>query len=145
MTDPQHLPEPPQGGDRTSHLARDDGNSFTQLASRVAALSLAALRLKEGMFSLQLHMRSNAAAADELADHLVEAEVEPRFIAQTQDVARAFRDVASGAGGMVSAADATATDAATFRANHQHEYGGIYEAVRASSVRQAKPGFYRTD
>lgn len=143
MTD--HLPEQP-GGERTVDLGHaHDGNSFTQLASRVAALSLAALRLKEGMAALQLHMRSNAASADELADHLVEAEVEPRFIAQTQDVARAFRDVASGAGGMVSAADATATDAATFRANHQHEYSGIYEAVRSSSVRQAKPGFYRTD
>ncbi|RSR92825.1 conjugal transfer protein TraB, partial [Streptomyces sp. WAC00469] len=38
---------------------------------------------------------------------------------------------------MASAADGLASA-------HEREYRGVYEAVKASGVRQAKPGFYRT-
>lgn len=121
-----------------------DGNSFTALASRVVALTTAALRLKHGMAQLQADMRANSALAQRTAEMCEQAEVEPRFTTLIQEVATEFAAVATASGDMVSAADVAATRAASFRDAHQGEYGGIYDAVRTSGVRQAKPGFYRT-
>lgn len=133
------------GGSEIVYLGSEarDGNSFTALASRVVALSTAALRLKHGMAQLQAHMQTNSALAQRTAEMCEQAEVEPRFTSLIQEVATEFTAVATASGGVASAADVAATRAAGFRNAHQSEYGGIYDAVRTSGARQAVPGFYR--
>jgi hypothetical protein len=145
-----NLPAPNPGAQPTTPPAprsnfETDNNSYTGLAFHVITLTAAALRLKYGMARLQADMRANSALAQRTAEMCDQAEVEPRFTSQIAEVASEFTAVATASGDMVSAADVTATRATGFRNAHQNEYGGIYDAVRTSGVRQAKPGFYRTN
>ncbi|MFC8408615.1 conjugal transfer protein TraB [Streptomyces griseoincarnatus] len=131
---------------RPSHLpaARGGSPSFTRLAARTAALTASALALKEGLWSLQRRMRHDADQADHLADLCVAAEVEPRFTGLINEAAEALRAVAEASGDLARTADQVQHDSQDLHDAHQQEYRGVYEAVNASGVRQAKPGFYRT-
>ncbi|MER6364454.1 conjugal transfer protein TraB [Kitasatospora sp. NPDC001527] len=115
---------------------------FLALAARTVKLTASALKLKEGMWSLQRHMENNAGQARELSEMCGQAEVAPRFTAQILEVSAALSRVATASGEMASAADATESAARGFEAAHDREYRGIYEAAQASDVPMAKPGFY---
>ncbi|WP_042370536.1 hypothetical protein [Streptacidiphilus neutrinimicus] len=119
------------------------GNGFLALSGRIAALTTAALRLKEGMFALKRHMETNATAARTLSEMCHQAEVDTQFTAQILGISQSLTRVATGAGQLADTADTMAAHASGFRSAHESEYRGIYEAVSASSHRQAKPGFYR--
>ncbi|MFF8925540.1 conjugal transfer protein TraB [Streptomyces albidoflavus] len=130
---------------RPAHLPAATGRpSFTRLAARMATLTTAALALKEGLWALQRRMKADADHADMLADLCVAAEVEPRFTSQINEAGTALRKVAEASGYLARAADRVQHDSQGLHDAHQSEYRGVYEAVNASRVRQAKPGFYRT-
>ncbi|MER7309942.1 conjugal transfer protein TraB [Streptomyces griseoluteus] len=118
--------------------------SFTRLASRLVALSVSALALKEGMHALQRRLEADADDVTRTSELCDMAEVDPHFTALMREAAQSVREVAEASGEMVAAADSTAVNAQGFHDAHQGEYRGVYEAVQASGVRQAKPGFYRT-
>ncbi|CAL9617886.1 hypothetical protein SUDANB58_05765 (plasmid) [Streptomyces sp. enrichment culture] len=131
---------------RPAHLpaARGGTPSFTRLAARTAALAASALALKEGLWSLQRRMERDADHADMLADLCTAAEVEPRFTGLITEAGAALRAVAQASAEVARTADQVQHDARGLHDAHQSEYRGVYEAVNASGVRQAKPGFYRT-
>ncbi|GAA3244984.1 conjugal transfer protein TraB [Streptomyces lavendulae] len=118
--------------------------SFLALAGRLAMLSAAALVLKEGLWALKHRMERDAKRADRLAEMCAAAEVEPGFTALIHEAGRALRAVADASAELADAADEMEFSARDTAAAHQAEYGGVYEAVNASGVRQAKPGFYRS-
>lgn len=118
--------------------------SFLRLAARVTTLTAAALALKEGLWLLKRRMEHDADDSDTLAEQCAAAEVEPRFTGLVHEAGTALRVVATASGDVASAADLMEYQARGFGEAHQSEYRGIYEAVNASGVRQAKPGFYRT-
>ncbi|WP_461712351.1 conjugal transfer protein TraB [Streptomyces sp. DSM 41013] len=123
--------------------ARGGRPSFTRLAGRMAALTASALALKEGLWALQRRMERDADHADMLADLCIAAEVEPRFTGQIHEAATALRAVATASADLARTADQVQHDSQGLHDAHQAEYRGVYEAVNASGVRQAKPGFYR--
>lgn len=131
---------------RPVHLpaSRSGRPSFTKLATRMTTLTASALALKEGLRALKHRMEKNADGADKLADLCVAAEVEPKFIGLMKEGAAALRAIAQAAAETVRAADQVEHDSRDLDQSHQTEYRGIFEAVRASGIRQAKPGFYRT-
>lgn len=118
--------------------------TFTALAGRTAALTAAALALKEGLWALQRRMRHDAEQAGLLADLCTAAEVEPRFTALIQEGGSALRAVADASLDLARTADQVQHDSQGLHDAHQQEYRGVYEAVNASGVQQARPGFYRT-
>jgi hypothetical protein len=132
---PVHLPDRPDGG----------RPSFLRLAGRMTTLTGAALALKEGLWLLKARMESDAADADRLAEQSAAAEVEPRFVALINEAGTALRKVADASGDLAGAADAVEANARAFGDAHEAEYRGVYEAVQASGVQQAKAGFYRTN
>ncbi|MDN3262906.1 conjugal transfer protein TraB [Streptomyces sp. CSDS2] len=117
--------------------------SFLTLAARLTTLTAQALALKEGLYVLKHRMEKDAKDADRIAEMCAEAEVEPRFTSLITEAATALRKVAEAAAGLAAAADQMESNARAFRNAHDSEYRGVYEAVRTSGVRQAKPGFYR--
>ncbi|MEZ3182986.1 conjugal transfer protein TraB [Streptomyces pimonensis] len=130
---------------RPAHLPATTGTpSFTGLAARTAALTASALALKEGLWSLQRRMGRDADHADMLADLCTAAEVEPRFTGLINEAATALRAVAEASADLARTADQVQHDSQGLHDAHQSEYRGVYEAVNASGVRQARPGFYRT-
>ncbi|PZT74497.1 MULTISPECIES: conjugal transfer protein TraB [unclassified Streptomyces] len=118
--------------------------SFLSLAGRITTLTGAALALKEGLWMLRRRMEKDADGLDRLAEQCGTAEVEPRFTALMTDAASALRAVAEASGELAGAADSMEADARAFGDAHEAEYRGVYEAVKASGVQQAKPGFYET-
>ncbi|MEW1723873.1 conjugal transfer protein TraB [Streptomyces sp. NPDC093109] len=116
---------------------------FLGLAGKMTALATAALALKEGLWVLKRRMEKDADDADRLAEMCAEAEVEPRFTALITDSGTALRAVAEAAAGVAGAADEMETNSRGFVDAHESEYRGVYEAVQASGVQQAKAGFYR--
>ncbi|MEU0289913.1 conjugal transfer protein TraB [Streptomyces sp. NPDC006147] len=124
--------------------ARGGSPSFTRLAARTAALTASALALKEGLWSLQRRMERDADHADMLADLCVAAEVEPKFTGLINEAGTALRAVATASADLARTADQVQHDSQHLHDAHQQEYRGVYEAVNASGVQQARPGFYRT-
>jgi hypothetical protein len=118
--------------------------SFLGLAGRIAWLTASALALKEGLWVLRRRMEKDADDAERLSEMCAVAEVEPRFTALIHEAGGALRQVAEASGDLAGAADEMETNARGFKDAHETEYRGVYEAVQASGVRQAKPGFYRT-
>lgn len=131
---------------RASYLpARpDQAPTFTGLVARTATLTAAALALREGLHALQRRMDADADAAGRMGEMCHQAEVEPRFVALIADAATALRAVATASGELADAADRMEAGARDLHDAHQGEYRGVYEAVRASGVQQARAGFYRT-
>ncbi|MFD5493366.1 conjugal transfer protein TraB [Streptomyces sp. NPDC127091] len=131
---------------RPAHLPATGGGtpSFTRLAARMTALTAAALALKEGLWALNRRMEHDAEKHDHLADMCVVAEVEPRFTGLISESATALYAVTEASAAVANTADQVQHDAQDLHDAHQAEYRGVYEAVNASGVRQAKPGFYRT-
>jgi hypothetical protein len=95
------------------------------------------------MFALKRHMEANATVARTLSEMCHQAEVDPQFTAQILGVSQGLTRVAAASGQLADTADTMASHAKGFNDAHTGEYRGIYEAVNASSHRQAKPGFYR--
>ncbi|MFI8093750.1 conjugal transfer protein TraB [Streptomyces sp. NPDC086080] len=124
--------------------ARGGSPSFTKLAARTAALTASALALKEGLWSLKRRMERDASHADMLADLCTAAEVEPKFTGLITEAGTALRAVAEASAEVARTADQVQTNAQGLHDAHQSEYRGVFEAVNASGVRQARPGFYRT-
>ncbi|MEU3564145.1 conjugal transfer protein TraB [Kitasatospora sp. NPDC006786] len=116
---------------------------FLGLAARTAMLTASALKLKEGMWSLQRHMEKNAGQARDLSEMCGQAEVAAQFTAQILEVSAALTKVATASGEMANAADDTETAARSFESEHDREYRGVYEAAQAADVPMAKPGFYK--
>ncbi|SHN34599.1 conjugal transfer protein TraB [Actinacidiphila paucisporea] len=134
MSDLVHLP---------SGAGDGSDNGFLSLARRVTTLAAAALMLKEGLFVLKARMERNSGTARRLSEMCGVAEVEPKYTAQILEVSGALQRVAQASGDLAATADDMQIKAQGFNSAHQSEYRGIYEAVNASGVRQAKPGFYR--
>ncbi|MET8945447.1 conjugal transfer protein TraB [Streptomyces sp. NPDC004542] len=124
-------------------LAKGGRLSFITLAARMTALTGQALALKEGLYVLKRRMEKDAGDQDRIADMCAEAEVEPKFTGLINEAASRVRKVAEAADGVSGAADQMETNARAFKDAHETEYRGVYEAVQASGVRQAKAGFYR--
>lgn len=130
---------------RIAHLPeRAETPSFLRLSGRIATLTASALALKEGLHVLRKRMETDADDAAHLAELCVAAEVEPRFVGLIEEASQALRAVAAASGDLAGAADQMHAAAGEVGDAHQREYRGVYEAVRASGVRQARPGFYRT-
>ena len=128
----------------TVRLPERERPSFVRLARQITTLTTSALALKEGLHRLKRLMERDAGHQSRLAELCDAAEVEPRFTALIQKSAESLRNVAAASADVAGAADDMATHATEVRSAHEREYRRIYEAVRASGVRQAKPGFYRT-
>ncbi|MFC9954871.1 conjugal transfer protein TraB [Streptomyces prasinus] len=131
---------------RPAHLPATGGGTpaFTRLAARMTALTAAALALKEGLWTLKREMERNSDRHNQLADMCGLAEVEPRFTGLISQSATALFAVAQASADVATTADQVQHGAQDLHDAHQAEYRGVYEAVNASGVRQAKPGFYRT-
>lgn len=114
---------------------------FLALAGRVTVLTSQALALKEGLASLQRQMNAASDKAGQLSEMTHLAEVEEQFTVQILETATALKAVAEASGEVAGAADTMQTDAQQLYDAHQAEYGGTYEAVQASGVRQPKPAF----
>ncbi|MGK4578443.1 conjugal transfer protein TraB [Kitasatospora sp. HPMI-4] len=127
-----NLPEP--GGDRPN---------FLNLARRITVLTASALALKEGLRSLQKRMEDDSEDMVKLSAMCAEAEVEPRFLALIEEAGAALLAVAEASGALAGAADDMESNSRAFNDAHEGEYRGVYEAVQASGVQQAKAGFYR--
>ena len=117
--------------------------SFLRLAGRMTTLAGAAMALKEGLWVLKHRMEKDADRHQALAGMCAEAEVEPKFTALIETAAQMLRAVAEASGDLAGAADQMQTNAQAFGNAHESEYRGVYEAVQASGVQQARPGFYR--
>lgn len=115
--------------------------NFITLAARVTALAAAAALLKEQLHLLKARMHRNAQRARTLSGHLHQAGADPRFQAQSLEVAAAFERVAEASGEVANAADQMEMNAQFVKDAHQSEYGGIYEVRQASPYAQPKPGF----
>jgi hypothetical protein len=115
--------------------------NFITLSARIAALALAAGLLKEQLHLLKDRMHRDAQRARTLSGHLHQAGADPRFQAQSLEVAAAFERVATASGEVADAADGMEANANGVRNAHQAEYGGIYEVRQASPYAQPKPGF----
>lgn len=115
--------------------------NFVTLSLRIMALAVAAAILKEQLHLLKARMHHDAQRARRLAEHLAQAGVDPRFQAQTLEVAAAFDRVADASGELAGAADGMETAANDVNHAHQNEYGEIYEVAQASPYAQPKPGF----
>ncbi|MFL4496529.1 conjugal transfer protein TraB [Streptomyces sp. VTCC 41912] len=118
--------------------------SFLTLAAKLTTLTTQALALKEGLHLLRRRMDADAKSVGRIADMCTEAEVEPRFTGLVAEGSAALGRVADAAAGLAGAADQMETNARAFKNAHDSEYRGVFEAVQASGVRQAKAGFYRT-
>ncbi|MFD7576212.1 conjugal transfer protein TraB [Streptomyces sp. NPDC059810] len=130
---------------REIHLPAETGRpGFLRLAGRVTAFARSAAVLTEGLRKLRRAMEHDANDADVLAEMCDQAEVEPRFTAMIRNAGTALRAVATASGEMATASDQMATAADALADAHDREYRGVYEAVNASGVQQAKPGFYRS-
>jgi hypothetical protein len=131
---------------RPAHLPATTGDtpSFTRLVARMSALTASALALKEGLWALKRRMEHDAQHHHRLSDMCVAAEVEPKFTNLITTAGSALQAVADASGDLAAAADQVQHHAQDLHDAHQAEYRGVYEAVNASGVRQAKPGFYRT-
>ncbi|MGA4803578.1 conjugal transfer protein TraB [Streptomyces lavendulocolor] len=131
---------------RPVHLPSTGGRApgFRSLAARVTAFSASALALTESLWRLRRAMESDAKDAELLAEMCDQAEVEPRFTSLIREAGGALRAVATASGEMATAADQMSAAAEDLAASHEREYRGVYEAVKASGVQQAKAGFYRT-
>ncbi|MEV6080986.1 conjugal transfer protein TraB [Streptomyces sp. NPDC052069] len=130
---------------RPIHLPdRSERPTFLRLAARVTILAASALSLTEGLHRLKRQMEHDAKEAETRADQCDQAEVEPRFTGLIREAADALRDVAKASGELANRTDVLAMAAEDLADAHDREYRGVYEAVRSSSVQQAKPGFYRT-
>jgi len=125
-------------------VAHEGKPSFIRLTGKMAAVTAAALALKEGLYLLKRRMHFDADKSDRIAEMCAAAEVEPKFTALIHEAAQDLRRVAEASGEVAGAADQMETNARDFVDAHQSEYRGVYEAVRASGVRQAKAGLYRT-
>ncbi|MFF8293629.1 conjugal transfer protein TraB [Streptomyces sp. NPDC016309] len=119
----------------------DSNLGFLSLGAAVTLLAGRALLLKEKIWALQALFRRNATKASNMSEMCDAAEVEPQFTALIMEGATSLREVAEASGELVNAADQMQTDAQGFKAAHEGEYGGIYEAVQSMGVRQPKPGF----
>jgi hypothetical protein len=124
--------------------SHDEEPTFLGLVARTTTLTTAALALKEGMWALRRRMESDARHADLMADQCIAAEVEPKFTNLIHEAGSELRAVAEASGNLANAADLVQTATQGLHDAHQAEYRGVYEAVHASGVQQAKPGFYRT-
>jgi uncharacterized membrane protein YkoI len=122
----------------------DGAPSFLRLAGKMSTLTAAALALKEGLWLLKRHMEHDADDADHMAEQSTAAEVEPRFTGLIHTAAGELRAVADASADVADSADQMEVNARGFTDAHESEYRGVYEAVRASGVQQAKAGFYRT-
>ncbi|MFE6357533.1 conjugal transfer protein TraB [Streptomyces rochei] len=118
-------------------------NGYAALVAKFTILQSAAANLLAEAERLSLQMRVNADAATAVSDLCAVAEVDARHVATVATIGAAFGRVVTGCTGLMGAADTLHTAVGHLKAEHQAEYGGIYEAVAASGVRQAKPGFYR--
>ncbi|MGW5497733.1 hypothetical protein [Streptomyces olivaceoviridis] len=119
------------------------GNGYTALVAKFTALQNAAAGLLAEAERLSLRMRANAGAATAVSDMCALAEVDARHVAAVGAVGEAFGRVVRGYKGLMGAAETLHSAVGRLKNEHQAEYGGIYEAVAASGVRQARPGFYQ--
>ncbi|MGW0143644.1 conjugal transfer protein TraB [Streptomyces calvus] len=118
-------------------------NGYTALVAKFTVLQNAAAALLAEAERLSVRMRANATAATVVSELCAAAEVDARHVANVAEVGAAFGRVANGCTGLMGAADTLHTTVGRLKTEHQAEYGGIHEAVAASGVRQARPGFYR--
>lgn len=128
-----------------AHLpANSETPGFEVLAGRLASLTTSALALKTGLALLRARIADDADRVARDAELCAEAEVEPQHTEHVHQAAQLWREVASASAEVEACADDLAAHARGTQQAHESEYRGIYEAVRASGARQARPGFYRT-
>lgn len=118
--------------------------SFAVLAVRLASLTTSALALKANLGLLRARIVDDAGRVTRDAELCAEAEVDPRYVEQMMQAAELWRAVVTAAAEVEACADDMAAHARGTEQAHETEYRGIYEAVRAGGVRQARPAFYRT-
>ncbi|WOT40666.1 hypothetical protein [Streptomyces coeruleorubidus] len=119
------------------------GNGFAALQAKLSVLQRAVGHCVEHSQLVKKRMRKAAKAADRLADLSAAAEVAPSHIGAVRDIDKQFDGAATVAGQLIGSFDRLNKAVAAAKAAHRTEYGGIRNAVVSSSVRQAKPGWYR--
>lgn len=119
-----------------------DAAGFLALQQELEDLAQQAEELQEMAGQIARKMHHNAELASTTAEQTAAAEVAARHVAQVQEVASALDAAATGAKALAAKGDAMAAAARAVKAAHHAEYGGIYEADKASPVPMAKPGFY---
>lgn len=128
----------------TLQAAAESAVNFASLTKRVTALTRSASRMKEQMHVLIAETERNAARARSLAEMCDAAEVEPQYTALIREASTALYRVAESARGVTETADRTELHSQQLGDAHESEYRGVFEAVRASRVRQPKAGFNAT-
>lgn len=119
-----------------------DAAGFLALQAELEKLAQQAEQLQEMARQIARRMHRNADLAGMTAEQSRAAEVAAKHVTQVFEVATALDGCAAGANKLASQADAMAATARAVKAAHKAEYGGIYEADKASAVPMAKPGFY---
>lgn len=133
----------PATGAAAGIAADGAGNGYMALQAKMGKLQKAAAMLQAQAERIQSRMRANARSANTMSDLCGQAQVEPVHTGAITDVATAFGRVARDSTSVVDAAERLDLAAAGVKATHRTQYGGVYEANAASSVRMAKPGFYQ--
>ncbi|MFI1386664.1 conjugal transfer protein TraB [Embleya sp. NPDC020886] len=127
----------------TGRMVRADDAGFPALQEQFSLLATASARLQEQLGALARRMRRTADLSVTTGEMCAAAEVDPRHIGQIGDVSVALSGVADTALALAATAEALQMAAVVARRAHDMEYRGVYEAVQATSSRQAKAGFYR--
>jgi hypothetical protein len=131
----------PRGAAATIRSAAAGALNFLTLTARIAALTTAALHLKEQMHAQIRDTEANAEKVRAVAEMCDAAGVEPQFTALILESSTALRRVPEAARDVAETADRTELHARQFGDAHEAEYRGIHEAVNASGVQQPKAGF----
>jgi hypothetical protein len=124
-------------------VIRADAGSFPAIQEQLAGLAASAAHLQERIAVIARQTRRTADLAVTCGEMSATAEVDPHHIAQIGDVAVALSGVADATAATAARAGEINTAAVRARRAHDMEYRGVYEAVQATTSRQAKPGFYR--
>lgn len=117
--------------------------NFVTLSARFAALSMAALWLKENLHRLKTRMHDDAALARRVGEMSGQAGADPYFVGLFVEASKEFDLVAEASGELSHAADDMEAHARGVSDAHETEYRGVYEVRQASPYEQPRPGFNR--
>jgi len=115
--------------------------NFLTLSARFAALSAAAMFLKENLHLLKARMERNSGEAIRIAELCGAADVDPYHLSLVMEASTSLLRVAEASGEAANAVDDMEANARGVGEAHEAEYRGTYEVRQASPYQQPKPCF----
>lgn len=125
----------------TAAVQADDDNRYKALQQKLKALATAMDTSSNNLAMLQQRMRMNAQRAENLAVHIANADLDPKFVEMTQQVAVAL----GGAAFEVNKLSQMASEFAGLTHDTRRDHARLYEALDTlrsdRPERTPKPGF----